>query len=80
MVGFKGGRCGGVDGLALWSQLTFSEIATSDMLIDLDKFWSARRAPYKPAFMSSWLTIRHTCLPCLPSERILVIYLLLGVW
>ena len=69
-----------MDGLELWSQLTFSEIATSDMLIGLGKLWSARRAPYEPAFMSSWLTIRHTCLSCLPSERILVIYLLLGVW
>ena len=69
-----------MDSLALWSQLTSSEVDTSDMLFGFGKFWSVRGASYKPAFMSSWLFIRHTCLPCLLSERLLLIYLLLGVW
>ena len=50
------------------------------LLIASAKFWSARGASHQPAFMNSCLTIRHTCLPCLPSGRTLVIYLLLGEW
>ena len=36
------------------------------------KSWSTRGASHQPAFMSSCLTISHTCLPCLPSGRTLL--------
>ena len=42
------------------------------MLIALAKSRSARGASHQPAFMSGCLTISHTCLPCLPSERMLL--------
>ena len=32
----------------------------------------ARGASHQPAFMSGCLTISHTCVPCLPSERMLL--------
>ena len=35
-----------------------------------NKSWSARGGSHQPAFMSSCLTISHTCMPCLPSERV----------
>ena len=37
------------------------------MLIASAKSRSVRGASHQPAFMSSCLTIGHTCLPCLPS-------------
>ena len=37
-------------------------------LIASTKSRSVRRASHQPPFMSSCLTISHTCLPCLPSE------------
>ena len=40
------------------------------MLIALAKSQSVRGASHQPAFMSSCLTISHTCLPCLPSGRV----------
>ena len=39
------------------------------MLIASAKSQSTRGASHQPAFMSGCLTISHTCLPCLPSER-----------
>ena len=36
------------------------------MLIPFAQSRGARRAPHQPDFMA----ISHTCLPCLPSERI----------
>ena len=47
------------------------------MLIALAKSRSARGAPHQPAFISfqlSCLTIRHTCLSCLPSGRTFLIW------
>ena len=44
------------------------------MLIALVKSWNVRGASHQPAFMSGWLTISHTCLPCLPSERTLLVW------
>ena len=41
------------------------------MLIASAKSRSARGASHHPAFISGCLTISHTCLPCLPSERTL---------
>ena len=38
------------------------------LLIALAKPQIARVAAHQPAFMGSCLTIRHTCLPCLPSR------------
>ena len=38
--------------------------------IALAKFWSARGAPHETALMGSWLTISHTCLPCLRSRGV----------
>ena len=39
------------------------------MLIASAKSRSVRGASHQPAFMSGCLTISHTCLPCLSSER-----------
>ena len=50
------------------------------MLIGSAKFGSAREASRQPDFMSSCLTISHTCFPCLPSGRTLVIFLLWAEW
>ena len=44
------------------------------MLIALAKSWSVSGASHQPAFMSSCLTVRHTCLPCLPSEKMLLFW------
>ena len=44
----------------------------NDLLIASAKSQGVRRASYQPAFMSGRLTISHTCLPCLPSERTLL--------
>ena len=44
----------------------------NDLLIASAKSQSVRRASYQPAFMNGRLTISHTCLPCLPSERTLL--------
>ena len=41
------------------------------VLIASAKSRSARGASHYPAFISGCLTISHTCLPCLPSERTL---------
>ena len=38
------------------------------------KFRSSRGASHQPAFMSSCLTISHTCLPCLPIGRTLLFW------
>ena len=40
------------------------------LLIASAKSRSLRGASHQPAFMSSCLTISHTCLPCLPSGRV----------
>ena len=40
------------------------------MLVALAKSRSMRGASHQPVFMSSCLTISHTCLPSLPSGRI----------
>ena len=42
---------------------------TEFVLIASAESRSARGASHQPAFMSSCLTISHTCLPCLPSGR-----------
>ena len=44
------------------------------MLIASAKSRSVREAGHQPAFMSGCLTISHTCLPCLPSERTLLFW------
>ena len=41
------------------------------MLIASAKSWGVRGASHLPAFMGSCLTISHTCLLCLPSERVI---------
>ena len=41
------------------------------MLIASTKSQSMREASHQPAFMSGGLTISYTCLPCLPSGRML---------
>ena len=50
------------------------------MLIASAKSQSARGASHQPAFMSSWLTISHTCFGYLVEERCYfgVIYLSFG--
>ena len=40
------------------------------LLIALTKYWSARVASHQPAFIGSCLTICHTFLPHLTSEKI----------
>ena len=47
---------------------------TNVMLIILAKYWSLKGASHQPAFMSCCLTISHTCLTCLPSERKLLFW------
>ena len=42
------------------------------VLIASAKSRSLRRASHQPAFRNGYLTISHTCLPCLPSERTLL--------
>ena len=42
------------------------------MLIASAKSRSVRGASHQPASMSGCLTISHTCLPCLSSERTLL--------
>ena len=45
------------------------------MLIALAKSRSMRGSSHQPAFMSSCLTITHTCFPYLPRGKTLVFYL-----
>ena len=40
-----------------------------NVIIASTKSWNVRGASHQPAFMTSCLTVSHTCLPCLPSER-----------
>ena len=40
------------------------------MLVASAKSQSVRGVSHHPVFMGSCLAISHTCLPCLPSERI----------
>ena len=44
------------------------------MLIASAKSRIARGAFHQPAFTSGWLTVSHTCLPCLPSGRMLLLW------
>ena len=44
------------------------------ILIASTKSWSVSGACHQPAFMSGCLTISHTCLTCLPSERTLLFW------
>ena len=44
-------------------QLIFKKVA-------LGKSWRVRKAFSQPAFMGSYLTISHTCLPRLPSRQV----------
>ena len=46
------------------------DFITKIVLIASAKSRSVRGASHQPAFMSSCLTISHTCLPCLPSGRV----------
>ena len=39
------------------------------IMIASAKFWSARGASHRPAFMGSCLNISHRCLPCVPIGK-----------
>ena len=44
------------------------------MPIVLAKSWNARGGSHHPAFMSGCLTVSHTCLPSLLSEKMLLFW------
>ena len=44
------------------------------MLIASAKSQSATEASHQPDYMANCLTISHTCLPCLPSEKALLFW------
>ena len=46
------------------------ESASCQLLIASAKSRSVRGGSHQTPFMSSCLTISHTCLPCLPSGRV----------
>ena len=41
------------------------------------KYRSAKEASHQPAFMGSYLPISHTCLTCLPSRGVVLVFLVL---
>ena len=50
------------------------------MVIASAKSQSMRGASHQPALMVSFLTIGHTCLPCLPSGMVSHCFLVLLKW
>ena len=50
-----------------YSAWNFLSVELIKMLIASGKSTSVRGASQQPAFIGSWPTISHTCLPCLPS-------------
>ena len=44
------------------------------MLIASVKSWNVRGAFHQPDFMSGCLTISHMCVPCLPSQQMLLFW------
>ena len=60
-------------GVAMWERCVSGARwqGGKGVLIASTKSRSLRGASHQPAFMSGCLTICHTCLPRLPSERML---------
>ena len=50
------------------------------MLIASAKSRRARGASHQPAVMVSCLTIGHACLPCLPIEGLVIVFVVLLKW
>ena len=61
--------------MAFLSKFDYSSCRMQRLVLTaLAKSWNVNGASHQQAFMSNCLTISHTCLHCLPSERMLLFW------